>query len=80
MEPALNSILSPWGQLGIVGSIVIALGVTVYLQWKHIIARSDSHLADVKAYGDKYAEVLIENSKTQTALANAIERLGDKIK
>lgn len=80
MDPTLNSILGPWGQFGIIGSVVIALGATVFLQWHHIKTLSAAHLADVKAYGDKYAELLIENSKTQTALANAIERIGDKIK
>jgi hypothetical protein len=29
MDPALNSIIAPWAQLGIVGSVVLALGVTV---------------------------------------------------
>jgi hypothetical protein len=80
MDPTLNSIVGPWGQLGIVGSVVIALGVTVWLQWKHIVSITAAHLADVRTYGDKYAELLVENSKTQTALANAIERIGDKLK
>ena len=79
MDP-LTPIMGPWGQLGIVGSVVLALGAVCYLQWNHIKAITSAHLADVKTYGEKYAEILLENSKTQTALANAIERLGDKIK
>ena len=49
MDPALNGIIAPWAQLGIVGSVVLALGVTVYLQWRHIVDLYAAHLADVKA-------------------------------
>ena len=49
MDPALNGIVAPWAQLGIVGSVVLALGVTVYLQWRHIVDLYAAHLADVKA-------------------------------
>ena len=48
MDPALNGIIAPWAQLGIVGSVVLALGVTVYLQWRHIVDLYAAHLADVK--------------------------------
>jgi hypothetical protein len=79
MDP-LSAILGPWAQLGIVGSIVIALGSVCYLQWQHIKEQAAAHLADVKAMAEKHAELLVENTKTLTALANAIERIGDKIK
>ena len=49
MDPALNTIIAPWAQMGIVGSIVLALGVTVWLQWRHIVDLYAAHLADVKA-------------------------------
>jgi hypothetical protein len=80
MDPTLNGIVAPWAQLGIVGSVVLALGVTVYLQWQHIKDCSAEHLADVKAFGEKYADVLIKKSESDNALANAIERIGDRIK
>jgi hypothetical protein len=80
MDPALNAIIGPWAQLGIVGSVVLALGATVYMQWQHIKACSAAHLADVKAFGEKYADVLIKKSESDNALANAIERIGDRIK
>jgi hypothetical protein len=79
MDP-LTAILGPWAQLGIVGSIVVALGTVCVYQWQHIKAQAAAHLADVKVYADKYSDVLLETSKTQTALANAIERIGDKLK
>jgi hypothetical protein len=80
VDPALNGIVAPWAQLGIAGSVVLALGVTVYLQWQHIKDCSAAHLADVKAFGEKYADVLIKKSESDNALANAIERIGDRIK
>jgi hypothetical protein len=79
MDP-LTAILGPWGQFGIFGSIVIALGTVVVFQWQHIKNVTAAHLADVKEFGKTYADVLLENSKTNTALANAIERIGDKLK
>ena len=54
--------------------------LTVYLQWQHIKDVTAAHLADVKAFGDKYADVLIKKSESDNALANAIERIGDRIK
>lgn len=79
MDP-LSAILGPWTQLGIAGSAVIALGYYCWSQSKHIKDITAAHLADVKEFSKQYAELLVENSKTQTALANAIERIGDKIK
>lgn len=90
MDP-LAIVLGPWGQLGVCGAVVVAVSLVAWRLWEYLKVRDlahdaemkaqrDAHLADVKAYGDKYAEILVENSKTQTALATAIERIGDKIK
>lgn len=80
MDPALNGIIGPWGQWGIVGSIVLAEGLVIYLQWLHIKDTAAAHLADVKAAGDKYADVLTKKIESDNALANAIVRIGDRIK
>lgn len=80
MDPALSGIVAPWAQLGIVGSVVLALGVTVWLQWQHIKDQAAAHLADVKAAGERYADILIKKIESDNALANAIERIGDRIK
>jgi hypothetical protein len=78
MEPALNGIVAPWAQLGIVGSV--ALGVTVYLQWRHIVDLYAAHLADVKACATANADMLLKKTESDNNLANAIERIGDRIK
>jgi hypothetical protein len=63
-----------------VGSVVLALGVTVYLQWKHIVDLYAAHLADVKACATTNAELLVKKIDSDNALANALERIGDRIK
>jgi hypothetical protein len=80
MDPALNAIIAPWAQLGIVGSIVLALGVTVYLQWRHIVDLYSAHLADVKACAASNADLLLKKTESDNALANALERVSDRIK
>jgi len=52
----------------------------IYLQWQHIKDAAAAHLADVKAFGEKYADLLVKKSDSDNALANAIERIGDRIK
>jgi hypothetical protein len=78
MDPALNAIVAPWAQLGIVGSV--ALGVTVYLQWRHIVDLYAAHLADVKACAAQNADLLVKKTESDNNLANALERIGDRIK
>jgi hypothetical protein len=78
MDP--NVIIAPWAQYGVLGSVVLALGGTVWLQWNHIKAVTEAHLSDVKAFGTQYAAALTETAKTNAALAAAIERIGDRIK
>jgi hypothetical protein len=80
MDPALNGIIAPWAQMGIVGSIVLALGVTVYLQWRHIVDLYAAHLADVKACAASNADLLLKKTESDNALANALERVSDRIK
>jgi hypothetical protein len=80
VDSAISGIIAPWAQLGIVGSVVLALGVTVYLQWKHIVDLYAAHLADVKACATTNAELLVKKIDSDNALANALERIGDRIK
>jgi hypothetical protein len=80
MDSTLNGIVAPWAQLGIVGSVVLALGVTVYLQWRHIVELYAAHLADVKSCAAQNADMLVKKTESDNNLANAIERIGDRIK
>ncbi len=80
MDSALNGIIAPWAQVGIVGSIVLALGVTVFLQWRHIVSLYAAHLADVKACAAANADLLLKKTESDSNLANALERISDRIK
>ena len=80
MDPAINGIIAPWAQLGIVGSVVLALGITVWLQWRHIVSLYAAHLADVKACAAANADLLIKKTESDNALANALERISERIK
>lgn len=79
MDPT-QAIIAPWTQLGIVGSVVLALGAIALMQWRHINSLRDAHLADVKACGDKTEAMLVRKIESDNALANAIERLTDRVK
>ena len=80
MDSTLNGIIAPWAQLGILGSVVLALCVTVYLQWRHIVDLYAAHLADVKACAASNADLLLKKTESDNALANALERVSDRIK
>jgi hypothetical protein len=90
MDPASGAVtilLAPWAQLGAIGAIVVGLGLIGWILWKKLEAsRAETnqaraeHLADVKSFGKEYAEALLENSKSNAALAVAIDRIGDRIK
>lgn len=79
MDPT-TAIIAPWAQLGIVGSVVIALGVVAWMQWHHIKTLGAAHMADVKACGDRHADLLVKKIESDNALANALDRLSDRIK
>lgn len=72
-------ILAPWGQLGVVGSVVLALGVVCLMQWRHIKETTEAHIVSIKEFGDKFAELITENTKTNAQLAGAIDRLRDRM-
>ena len=79
MDPT-TAIIAPWAQLGIVGSVVLALGAVAWMQWHHIKTLGAAHLLDVKACGDRYADLLSKKIESDNALANALDRISERIK
>lgn len=89
MDP-LNSILGPWAQLGIVGSVVITLGAVNVFQWRRsegqqqaINALYAARLIDSKECQEKYVDILVKNLETNNRMADgmeAFERVVDKVK
>lgn len=80
MDQATNAIIAPWAQLGIVGSVVLALGVALVLLWRRNGELQSAHLADVKACGDRYADLLGRKIESDNALANVMAMLKDRLK
>lgn len=86
MDP-ISALLGPWAQLGVVGTVVIALALDRRSLWTRIKEltekgdrAADRHLADVKDCAEKNAQIVSENTKAYAALASAIERMGDKLR
>jgi hypothetical protein len=89
MDP-LNSIIGPWGQLGIVGSVVLALGAANVFQWRERAglqtkcdALHEARRQDAERCQEKYVDILVKNLETNNRMADgmeAFERVVDKVK
>jgi hypothetical protein len=69
----LNSILGPWAQLGIVGSVVIALGLCVIYLWRQLTDSRAAHLAEVKACAAQTLDIAMKKIESDNNLARALE-------
>lgn len=73
MDPALNSVIGPWGQLGIVGTVVIALGWAVLHLWKSLNESRSAHLTEVRRCGDEMRDMAVKQIDSNHKLASALE-------
>jgi len=90
MDPALNSIIGPWGQLGVVGSVVLALGAVNVFQWRRqealqraIDALHEARLQDSSKCTERYIDMLTRKLESDNRMADgmeAFERIVDKVK
>jgi hypothetical protein len=78
MDPT-QAIIAPWMQLGIVGSVVIALGVVVVMQWRRINEVTAAHMADVKACGLRSEDLLTKKIESDNALTIALTLLKETL-
>lgn len=86
----LTPIIGPWGQLGIIGSVVIALGAVNVFQWRRgekqqatIDALHEARRLDAERCTDKFVDILVKNLETNNRMADgmeAFERVVDKVK
>jgi hypothetical protein len=67
------AVIAPWMQLGVVGSVVIALGVVCAYLWRSLIASRDAHLAEVKACAAQTLEITVKKIESDNKLADALE-------
>jgi hypothetical protein len=75
MDPALNGIIGPWGQLGIVGSVVLALGACVIFLWRSLSEARAAHLGEVKACAAQTLDIAMKKIESDNNLARALEGL-----
>ena len=90
MGAALNAAIAPWAQLGIVGSVVLALGLLNWLQWrrgeelqKTIDALHEARLADREKCTERISEMLVKMLDTNNRVADgmeAMERIFEKVR
>ncbi len=74
MDAALTAAgLGPWTQLGIVGSVVVALSGTVVLLWRALSQTRAEHMADVRSAHAQTLDITIRKIESDNALAHALE-------
>lgn len=73
MEKAADAILAPWQQLGLVGSVVIALAVICVMLWRSREASHAAHLAEVRACAAQTLEITLKKIESDNKLADALE-------
>lgn len=72
MDPT-QAIIAPWMQYGALGSVVIALGVVVMMQWRRINELSAAHLAEVKTCAAQTLDITLKKIEGDHRLADALE-------
>lgn len=90
MDAALNAILGPWAQLGITGSVVIALALANIVQWRRhealrraMEAVQEARLSDRDKQFDRMVALLATSLETSNRVADgmeAMERIFKKVK
>jgi len=74
MDPTLTAAgLGPWTQLGIVGSVVLALAWTVILLWRALSQTRAEHMADVRSAHAQTLDITIRKIESDNNLARALE-------
>jgi hypothetical protein len=72
MDPT-GAIIAPWLQLGIAGSVTIALAVAVIYLWRSWVEAKEAHLAEVKACAAQMLDMTIRKIESDNKLADALE-------
>lgn len=68
-----SAIVAPWAQLGIIGTVTLALGVATIYLWRELRAAKAEHLAEVKACAAQMLDVTVKKIESDNKLADALE-------
>jgi hypothetical protein len=69
----LTSLIGPWGQFGIWGAVVVALGWAVLHLWKNLNESRTAHLTEVRRCGDEMRDMAVKQIDSNHKLASALE-------
>jgi hypothetical protein len=82
MDAALTSILGPWAELGITGSVVIALALANIVQWRRQESRQramealqEARLSDRDKQFDRVVALLASSLATGNHIADGMEAM-----
>lgn len=75
MNDPVSAVMGPWAQLGIVGSVVIALGIVCVFLWRALSDSKKDHLAEVKFCAAQMLDVTVKKIESDNKLADALEGL-----
>ncbi len=67
------TVVAPWMQLGVVGSVVIVLGIVCVFLWRSLSDARRDHLAEVKACAATTLDITIRKIDSDNKLADALE-------
>lgn len=85
-DKVADAVITPWIQMGIVGSVVLALAVVVIVLWRRDTAAStaratemremnDARLKEVRECGAQYLETTKQLMTSNNKLADSLEGL-----
>ena len=75
MDQVTSAVLGPWQQLGLVGSIVIALGAALAWTVRMLLSANKDHLSEVRACSAQVQDLTLKKIESDNKLADALEGL-----
>lgn len=73
MDQATTAIVAPWAQLGVIGSVVLALGIVCVLLWRSLTEARKEHMAEIRACHVQSVDLLKQTIESNNKLADAID-------
>lgn len=75
MEKAVDAVIAPWAQMGIIGAVVIALGIVVVMLWSRLEKANEGRLNCEREFGKLCLDITVKKIESDNKLADALEGL-----
>ncbi len=79
MDPT-QAIIAPWTQLGIVGSVVMALGAIGMALWRALDKRTEAHMSAVEKCHAQTLDITVKQIEAQNRMSDALDRNSEVMK